>query len=356
MSSVDILSKISSLYSEYPRMNDTNTILFLGAYWERRLLKLAIDDDPSLLPKMPTVTETSVVCRLVHHPYQVAMPMNVDDSLCFRGGCDADKDFENTNKRLDHCDVVKEHILSDSKLSNDAWLQQRPYKMQFVGSNDEKRAEFQNRNVFSRAIANAHNDGVLDDILEPSIVMMNDRYENNKVVKGPIADQCRDYLRRFNQSDDLTTFHQSLFCPCGSLDPSWKRTMSRHPTVNWDIKMKSRIVLSLRGDTLGSQRMDEGLFFGSLTWHDQPLKLLALTNLPMPNHVPWRLTGFFDDQECLNHHVDVLLRSYRSSFSGLIERVYGVDPKFKYGHLIVDGKQHFSSNHEKLLESSLLKF
>eukprot|EP00915_Cephaloidophora_sp_WS-2016_P004834 GHVH01006446.1.p1 GENE.GHVH01006446.1~~GHVH01006446.1.p1 ORF type:complete len:646 (+),score=64.63 GHVH01006446.1:246-2183(+) len=355
-STEEILKQPPIIQQKYPQINDKNMVFLMGAYWIEQRINAATDKNPELLPKMPTIYETAPVCRLAFHPYQVTMPLILNSGLCFPGYDTvngfyvktAGTDLPDKSKRLEYCKVYEERLAKHSELSNDMWLQERRFKMGFIGKMDQREA-YNNRVVFSHGIKETLVNDDIDDRIKPSFLLFH--HVNTDIVPdGSSADQCRLDLDKFAASHDLR-YDKGLYCP-GTFGSYMHTVEEKYPTANWDLKLNARTVLSLRGDNLGSQRSMEGMYYGSPTWHDTPLTLLALSNIPMGNHVPWRLTGYFDENECLTKHVQKLLQLYRDSTNA---NTPGNEFQFLNGEILHNGQPYTSSAEEKILEKSMIQ-
>eukprot|EP00915_Cephaloidophora_sp_WS-2016_P009654 GHVH01013867.1.p1 GENE.GHVH01013867.1~~GHVH01013867.1.p1 ORF type:complete len:400 (+),score=34.36 GHVH01013867.1:40-1200(+) len=330
-------------------MNDHNTIMFLGAYWSGNEVNDVVDKNPDLFPKMPTVIETAPICRLAYHPYHIALPMTVDSGLGFPGPNNSDKSFESGDERNAYRIDLERQFEHHSELSTVDWLSKRPYKIQIVGAMDNRPA-YRNRTVLAHAINNTYEVGFPDSMIEPSIIMIHHK-NHDKDPEGVLADKCKADFVKLSGSNDLSKYGEGIYCS-GNLQHNWKDLVPKYNHVNWDIKLFSRTVLSLRGDSLGSQRSTEGMYYGALTYHDAPLDVLSLTSIPMGNHVPWRLTGLFDEERCIENSAIALMDMYTyRKYSDPESYTYS----FAHGLKLRNGTPYPSSDGEKFFEEKMMK-
>eukprot|EP00915_Cephaloidophora_sp_WS-2016_P009666 GHVH01013883.1.p1 GENE.GHVH01013883.1~~GHVH01013883.1.p1 ORF type:complete len:336 (+),score=29.42 GHVH01013883.1:418-1425(+) len=214
----------------------------------------------------------------------------------------------------------------------------------------DNRPAYRNRTVLAHAINNTYEVGFPDSMIEPSIIMIHHK-NHDKDPEGVLADKCKADFVKLSGSNDLSKYGEGIYCS-GNLQHNWKDLVPKYNHVNWDIKLFSRTVLSLRGDSLGSQRSTEGMYYGALTYHDAPLDVLSLTSIPMGNHVPWRLTGLFDEERCIENSAIALMDMYTyRKYSDPESYTYS----FAHGLKLRNGTPYPSSDGEKFFEEKMMK-
>jgi len=308
----ELMAILYDKYSEY--INRHNTLWLMGGWqnfgdYKDFILKNKSDQeiaeavlDPRISPLLMTFQWRADL--RYWKPNQLSMTIPVVNA------CRYDDDAPAHDQKI--CDDVERHLERDETLTREEWLESRPVAMSYFGKQDG-RCNYFTRRYFRWRIEDLVTDELNDNTrkwlnMDPFIFANRERVSEPGAIHKTGVIPARSIIGQQNPPDYdafLETWNKAAHDNLTVKDQLtsgviWFSDLSDMQTAlpfedQILLRLKSKFVISLRGDAAHSQRTWEGLYFGSLAIHDMSERLYSFLT-PLPYSLPWRLMGIFSNE------------------------------------------------------------